>query len=466
MGVFRYRCRPAWVWYQLAKRISWLRRYYPYFKVVEAAVAQNGLDTHQLDEAIKNAASTFVPGEIPRPALNGRRVAILTSALHDYAGGHTKLVLNKLKMLEDDYDCGVFMTDIDEAWREAPKAMSQFKSVNGLTIDLPTHAKRLKKVFDMICAFGPGVVLVYMHNLDIYGAGVLALLKKYTGIKVIYASHASHYPNYGISFADLISTSLPSTVYINAYFRKMDVSCQALGMLSFDNIEKYQTYSEEDILRKRKELGLTATDKCTMSGGYGYKFFDSDGHSEYFQMIKKMLERNADVKHIMLTNLTPAQSEVVEHIFTDSALRKRLIIKPQSTDYLLAFKCADVFVDSFPVSGAMTMVDLMRIRVPAVVKINRENALWSFHEYQRPDYEYMYETAEGVLRGIEVLLRDQGAANDAVEKNFRWFMSTYEGRAAKRCLLNMVQNIDRPESLITAPPPKNAYKFVFPAAGR
>lgn len=100
------------------------------------------------------------------------------------------------------------------------------------------------------------------------------------------------------------------------------------------------------------------------------------------------MEARQNVRAIILSNFNSEQTELIENIFSDSSARERLVLSPLSTTYELSFICADVFLDSFPVSAALTMVDLMRLRVPAVVKINRKNILWSFHEYQRPDYPY------------------------------------------------------------------------------
>lgn len=455
----RYRCRWCWLWYQFVKRVPALRRKYPFFEVAAAAARQRSFDTHGLDSLIARSALRYAEGGMKCRKLHGKRIAILASALHDNAGGHTKLVLNKLQLLDGEYEHKLFLTDISSAKCEASKTLAKVAYLDGEQIDLPTRASRIKKLAEKIFMYAPVAIYVYLHHYDYYGAGVLALLKRFSDIKIIIASHASHYPNYGISFADILPASLPSTVYINAYFRKMNVNYQALGMLAFDRIEKYKNYSIDEIGRMRALLGVSIGEKITMSGGYSYKFFNEDGTSEYFCMIKSLLERNLDLKHIMLTNLSKEQESVIDGIFGCSEARSRLIVRKLSNDYLLSFKCADVFIDSFPVSGAMTMIDLMRLKVPYVVKINRENALWSFHEYQRPNYEYMYERPDRMLNGVEYLLHHKEAALCEAEKNFGWFMENYEGRAARKCLLNMLGRLNDLKSLITEPPQWGTYSF-------
>jgi len=107
---------------------------------------------------------------------------------------------------------------------------------------------------------------------------------------------------------------------------------------------------------------------------------------------------------------------------------------PYQKNYELAFKCADLFIDSFPMSSALAFIDLMRLKVPYVVKINTENAALSFHEYQAPDFPYMYETVEQMYAGIEELLADETKRLAMVEKNYRHYLDKYEPKAADRIL--------------------------------
>ena len=195
------------------------------------------------------------------------------------------------------------------------------------------------------------------------------------------------------------------------------------------------------------------------SGGSSYKFFDSSDTSEYFKVIKHLLDRNQNVKHIIISNFSETEKVIIEKIFEGSKSRNRLIIHPLTPKYELIFCCADVFIDSFPVSAALTMIDLMRLKVPAVVKINRENALWSFHEYQRPNFPYMYDNNKDFLRGIEKLLSSKILRKIEMDENYQFYLDRYEGESCKLHLYELIDNSDMLELYYTQLNSEIVYQF-------
>lgn len=283
------------------------------------------------------------------------------------------------------------------------------------------------------------------------------MIKKYTKIKVYYCPHASHYPNLGISFADIILEGMPVTAYVTQKLRKC-LKTHVVGILS-KRLKQFPTFTAEEILACRRSLGVSDVELCTISGGSSYKFFDSSDTSEYFKVIKHLLDRNQNVKHIIISNFSETEKVIIEKIFEGSKSRNRLIIHPLTPKYELIFCCADVFIDSFPVSAALTMIDLMRLKVPAVVKINRENALWSFHEYQRPNFPYMYDNNKDFLRGIEKLLSSKILRKIEMDENYQFYLDRYEGESCKLHLYELIDNSDMLELYYTQLNSEIVYQF-------
>ena len=298
-------------------------------------------------------------------------------------------------------------------------------------------------------------MFVFINPDDVFGTMILALLKNHTGVKIIYCPHASHYPNSGVSFADLSLEALPTTAFITQHYRHFDKTA-FIPMLSKKQ-EDFPLFSAEEIADKRKEIGIGENDLCTMSGAGAYKFFDK-GDSEYFRTVKNLLDGNSSIKHIVLSNFNKVQRNIIDEIFADSESRNRLIFLPFSNEYELFFKCADVFIDSWPVSSALTMIDLMRLKVPYAVKINRENAHWSFHEYQSSAYPYMFENADDLLRGVEKLLADKAERDRIVVMNYQRYLNTFEGNAVKKRLCEIIDNADCLNRFYTGPINGN-YRF-------
>lgn len=413
-------------------------------------------DTRELDAELEAAAPSVTA---PANDLHANRVALLATELYD-AGGHGKCLRDLMDVLQTKYTQTLFLTSYSSSCKKAPRIVSdiqKYGSIKGYDILRFNYNKKIKEVFYDICDFAPKVLFVWMQPDDAYGTILLSLIKRYTKIKIFYCPHSSHTPNLGISFADLVLEGMPVTAYITQKLRKCSKT-YLLGMIS-KKLEKFPRFSEEEVLACRRRLGVKDSELCTMSGGGNYKFFDAPGVSEYFQTIKCLLERNLNVRHVILANFSKAERKTIETIFDHSEGRNRLVLLPTTPDYELVFSCADVFLDSFPISAALTMIDLMRLEVPAVVKINRENALWSFHEYQRPGSPFMFESAEGFLEGAESLLASKNLREKEIEENYRFYLERYEGNACRARLCELIEHADHLEPYYTVLPPETSYHF-------
>lgn len=404
-------------------------------------------DTRELDKEIDRLCPDI---DFVKSPVKKNRIAYLITELYD-AGGHTKCVREQVLCLKDNYNQRLFLTKISRSYDLAPSVMSELSKnavLSGKNISFVCWKKKLLSLFSEIAAFNPSILFVFIHPDDIFGAMLLSLLKKHTDIKIIYCPHASHYPNLGVSFADITLEALSTTAFISQHYRHFDRTV-FVPMMSKKS-EDFPSFTDEEIAAKRKEIGIGKSDLCTMSGASAYKFFDGN-ISEYFQTIKNLLDNHKNVKHVILSNFNKAQQKIINDIFAGSEAKARLIVLPFSNEYELFFKCADVFIDSFPVSSALTMIDLMRLKVPYVVKINCENAHWSFHEYQRTDYPYMFEKNDDLLKGIETLLTDKQECARIIEMNYRHYLETFEGNAVKKRLCEIIDNVDHLESFYTGP---------------
>ena len=403
-------------------------------------------DTRAFDVQI----SGFCPNvKHTKSFVNKKRVAYLATELYDF-GGHSKCVREQIRCLKDLYEQHVFLTKISSSAcaRSTMKELSETSCVSGSDMILVSWRKKVADMFDGIAQFNPAVLFVFIHPDDIFGTMILSLLKKHTDIKIIYCPHASHFPNLGLTFADATLEALPVTAYITQKYRHFNKTI-LIPMLSKKKGE-FPVFSAEQIAAKRKEIGLSENDLCTMSGASAYKFFDGN-ISEYFQTIKNLLDNHKNVKHVILSRFNKAQQKIIDDIFAGSEAKARLIVLPFSNEYELFFKCADVFIDSFPVSSALTMIDLMRLKVPYVVKINCENAHRSFHEYQMTDYPYMFKKTDDLLKGVETLLADKQECARIIEMNYRHYLEMFEGNTVKKHLCEIIDNADHLERFYTGP---------------
>lgn len=406
----------------------------------------SSFDTINIDEKFaeivdKNFQKDFFP------TVNNNRIGVLATQFYEM-GGHTECVRSLVSNLSDKYEIEIFLTKKIYSCMFAPNKinlLAQHAEIDGFNCcDLP-FVSAVNMMFNVIKRFAPKVLFVYIHIDDTYSVALLALLKKYTNIKIIFFPHATHYPELGLSFVDLVITASMTSYYIDKIFRKIDR--HYLMPMFCDKVENIKYFSAEEIAEKRKELGIGKDNYFTMSGAAKYKFFDEEKpeKSPYVEMIRRLLIKEKNLKHLTVSDFTAKEMEIVNKIIPEPELRERLIFLPCTSDYQILFQSCDVFIDSFPVSSALTQIDLMKFKKPTVVKINNENILWSFHEYMPKDYPYMFENIEDMEKGILKLLYSKEEQQKVIEMNYEHYLKNFEGNFVKQRYINLIENCDNIE---------------------
>lgn len=411
-------------------------------KQFRASYKNKNFDVSSVDKALAEVADeiyakyckSFLTQE-----KNSDKIAFFATELYE-TGGHTQCLFSVLKSLHGEKDLSLFLSCLDTCEKKIPNKMAsikQFANVDGVEFKRKKLIQNLIILYNKIVAENPCVAFVFTHPNDIIFTMAVHLLKKYTDIKIIFINHASHFPSLMMSFADLILEGMPSTQKITEEKRHFH-NCQIIGLQSLTKDETiyYTNEQKEDI---KKKLGVANDELLTMSGGSSYKFFDGDT-SEYFEMIQRLLIKEPNLKHVIISELSEKQKDVVNNIFIKNPLvRERLIFVPYCTYFDDLFQCADVFIDSFPVSSALTQIDLMRNKVASVVKINVKSPELSFHEYQMPNYLYMFERTEDMELGVFDLLYNKDKRLELVKTNYEYWLNTYESNVYKNKLIKIIE---------------------------
>lgn len=373
--------------------------------------------------------------------LDKRKIAYLATLCGDM-GGHTKCIKDLIKSLSKKYEQELFFTQYSVCKNSAPKFLSEINKlvkIKGDDTSLFNFKESVAKFSNKIIEFAPKTLMVYIHPDDIFGTAVLAYLKNTTDIKIIYSNHASHFPVLGMSFADVILEGMPTTAKVTNEKRGF-LNTIIMGLQSLSKDETIY-YSKGELQNLRKSLGIKTSEFVTMSGGSSYKFFDNNG-SAYFEMIKNLLIKEPNLKHVIISEFNETQESIVKNIFRETKdIRKRLIFTPYQTNFDKYFQCADVFIDSFPVSSALTQIDLMRNKVASVVKINKETPEFSFHEYQMPNYPYMFEKVEDMENAILELLHNKHKRQNIIEKNYDFWLNTYESSIKRDKIIKILEEL-------------------------
>ena len=141
---------------------------------------------------------------------------------------------------------------------------------------------------------------------------------------------------------------------------------------------------------------------------------------------------------MIVPKMCPNEREIFDKVFADSNVADRIKFIAPNPNYKILFKCADVFIDSFPISSALTQIDLISLRVPNVIKINRENPIWTFHEYMPKNYPFAFDNADDMIVGIEKLIRDKNLRKSVADSNYAFFTDNYAGERWFNKLLGLI----------------------------
>ena len=407
-------------------------------KLMQRINKNSDFDMKIFDDEISKLINT------PKTKLNNfleNKVAYLATELYD-VGGHTKCIKSLIRSLANDYNQCLFLTRLDSTnnnAKEAVKSIEKYSRIDGLNENYLFFYKQVFLLYNKIVNFGAKILFVYIHPDDITSTTIMSLIKKTTNIKIIFFNHASHYPCLGMTLSDLILEGMPSTLKITNEKRHL-YNTRLIGLQSLKESEtKY--YSKEELTKVREDFGIRENELMTISGGAAYKFFEENS-SKYFKMIKELLKEKRNLKHIIMINLDKKSKKIIDNIFADAEEEKRrLLIIPLSNNYEKFFQAADLYIDSFPVSSALTQIDLMRLKVASVVKINKEKPEWSFHEYMPTNYPYMFESVEDLKNGVIDLLDNKRRRESLINDNYNYWLNTYESNFVKQKYIKYINEV-------------------------
>lgn len=395
-------------------------------------------DTRHFDKEIAEITADI---KIPKIHPDNHKIAYLATKLFDM-GGHSKCLRDLLYALDGKYEQKLFLTQVYNLEKNAKNIIPDIKkycTIEGTDFLIIKFHQQLKELVEKISAYSPRALFVFIHPDDVFGAAVLSVLRQ-KGIQILFMNHASHFPAVGMTFADIICEGLPSIVKITNEKRHL-YNTKIIGIQSLAEGDTIY-YSAEELKKKKKEIGIQDGNLISMSGGFSYKFFDANGGSEYFEMILRILQKKRNLNHVIMGDFTSKQKNTINEIFRNSPNEKqRLIFLPFQTDFDKYFQCADVFIDSFPVSSALTQIDLMRNKVASVVKINKEQPEFSFHEYQMPDYPYMFERVKDMENAVIELLTIPQKRQKIIEKNYNFWLKTYESNIFAKKIIKLIEEV-------------------------
>jgi hypothetical protein len=390
-----------------------------------------------LDREIENFALQLkLKAKKNKKELESENIAFLATEFYEQ-GGHAVLARNILQNIPKNCNTALFLTKKNKTMKIAKKRMEEIAScakIDGVDFSFMLEKRKLMQMFNKITSFSPKAIIAFMHMNDAFAAAILALLKKYADIKILFVNFAAHHPSLGMSFADLILEMSPYNAFVTQKYRGL--ANTHVIWLAGESEENLPIISDEQIKETKIRIGIPQNCFCTMTGCASYKLY-SGKKSEFLELICRLLEKYENLCHVLITNLTEELKQIIDSVFQNSKTKNRLLIMNFVANYKPIFKCADFFIDSFPISNDLTMIDLMSLKVPFVSMINRENIIQSFNEYMPQNYPYIFENVEDLERGVHKLFLDKDERNRIAKMNYEHFLNFFEGKKVTEKILKL-----------------------------
>ena len=369
-----------------------------------------------IDNIIKKLSLNFSNVDV---SIYEKKICILNTELYD-TGGHTELLVRHLQLHSDEKTC-VFLTNTFCRTQESINKLEKVKIIKELAENCyisnenTSLSNKIFEAYNYIIDNNITNVICNFHMQDAVSCAVLYLLKKYTNVEIDFWNHADHYYSLGTTYADRIYTRTKNGKACTPYLA--DNKKVVGGTFVLDS--HINSYSKDDILQKRRELGIPDDAFVTLTGCAFYKV-----GSDYFKMMHKILEENKNIYHIFICSLRDRKKQKLRKKYK---LNERFIIIDFVPNFDFYIQLSDLFVDSFPQGSALTLVDYIKHSKPVVIKINKKEPIKSFEEYLYPDYEYAYETPKGMIEGVTKLANDKNLYKKMQIKVHEYFEKTYLG---------------------------------------
>lgn len=315
------------------------------------------------------------------------KILILNSEINDN-GGHTEIALRYINAFKDDFPIYFYLTALRNSSIDTAPAKSQIIKENVYqyyeSSDDLNFAQKVVELYNYIIENKITTINVNMHMDDVISCAALGLIKKYTNINIVFWNHGDHWYSLATDFADIIITRCKNNTAITPYLKNYK-NVMSLPFLLKDDSSKI--HSKEEIFNKKSELNIPKNSFVTMTGCILDKV-----DKNYFNLVKKILEKNPSVYHIFICTMKNNKKRELKNFMGKNS--NRFIILDFVSDFDFYIQLADLYIDSFPQGSALTLVDFIKHSKPVLIKINESESIRSFEEYLYDDYEYSCKTAD------------------------------------------------------------------------
>ena len=253
---------------------------------------------------------------------------LVASNLAD-CGGHSRVVLNWLAAFKEENDHRLLITQtVSETYRsklECQRICYRLCATQGVELINEVIA---------YCASAERVVL-HIDPSDIVATIAARILAK-SGKRIIFYNHADHRFSFGVSTANLVCEISSYGIEINRRAKRTHHACYLGIPIDFQAHKTYEVATVEK-----------TANKIVLSAGESYKY--APGKTFFGDFVDDLLEQRSDVT-VMLVGPSGNEPWWIE-VNRRWCNRVCFLGKIPHSLYLDTMQKADVYIDSFPITG-------------------------------------------------------------------------------------------------------------------
>jgi hypothetical protein len=283
---------------------------------------------NEIEDIVELRVSQSKQLALPDMSKTNGGTILITSHLLDF-GGHSRVVLNWLAALREESNHRLLITHT--VW---DNSRSRLESQGICFHVCVNQGIQLVNEITAYCANAERVVL-HIDPADIAAATAARILAK-AGKTIIFYNHADHRFTFGISSAHLVCEVSNYGIQLNRRARIIQDSCYLGIPIAF---QAQRTGEEMAVANK--------ADKMVLSAGDSYKY--APGTAFFGTFIDDLLQQREDVIFLLVgpTGKEPWWIKVKERWCN----RLHFLGQISHGEYLDIMQKADVYVDSFPITG-------------------------------------------------------------------------------------------------------------------
>jgi|GEM_PF-6020828 len=337
------------------------------------------------------------------------KVLYVTSGLLSQ-GGVTQLLLNLVEGHQGGkFDTKVFST---EQFRPTDRGHVRVKRVMSIVdVDFVSQAENfsssIQELREAIIDFDPCLLVYLLAPQDVVAGGIPIL---FPDRRHLFVNASHHVATIGSFQFDGIVDIMPD-FYKETKRSKRNPKIEYISLGGRMSRKQGEKVVPADI---RSTVGIAQDTLVSMTIGNPHKCLWA-GNKAYGRSLASALKANPSWHHVLVAkDMELVKDSIVE---VEPLLAPRIHCLPPTTEILAVLKACDLYINSFPMSGALSMLDTMTVSRPSV--FGPYDFEWfGIEEFTAIDENSLRELSTWLMSDEEARKRSAQASAEVYDKGF------------------------------------------------